>query len=267
MAEKLYFDSIKEHCGPYFVVYSPPIPDWSFATLSLTFPEDVPSAKAAQLMELELERWITRYPVPLMVTSFDASDSVIDPERSKENAHLVGWLNPETNKVESSWKLDDMTVFTGSWCAPSDWCTIYADVPYRTDTQVKANAEKSAQETRKQNRILKVILGFWLSVIPASLALIEFFGPEAIGFAVLVFSLWKAWRAWGKLQGHVKPSPRESEVLEKQRRMDDYFYHCERNPEGFLRLRSENLEKDIRERTLADAAELAELEKQRTSRT
>jgi hypothetical protein len=35
--------------------------------------------------------------------------------------------------------------------------------------------------------------------------------------------------------------------MEKERKMAHYFYHCERNPDGFARLRNENFEDDERD--------------------
>lgn len=57
--------------------------------------------------------------------------------------------------------------------------------------------------------------------------------------------------------GAHKVTPREEEKGEKQRKMDHYFYHCERNPDGFARLKIENFEKDAGERVRAEAAALA----------
>ena len=38
--------------------------------------------------------------------------------------------------------------------------------------------------------------------------------------------------------------------------MEHYFYHCERNPDGFMRLKSENFRDDARERVRQEAEEL-----------
>ncbi|MCC5960053.1 MAG: hypothetical protein JJU08_12015 [Rhodobacteraceae bacterium] len=46
-------------------------------------------------------------------------------------------------------------------------------------------------------------------------------------------------------------------MAEKKRKMEHYFYHCERNPAGFWRLKSENFESDKRERVRKEADELS----------
>jgi hypothetical protein len=61
-----------------------------------------------------------------------------------------------------------------------------------------------------------------------------------------------------KLMGRIKPSKLELEMIEKQRKMEHYYYHCERNPLGFARLRAENFERDLSEKTREEAAKLAE---------
>jgi hypothetical protein len=35
--------------------------------------------------------------------------------------------------------------------------------------------------------------------------------------------------------------------------MKHYFYHCERNPEGFARLKAENFEREAKERIIKEA--------------
>lgn len=57
--------------------------------------------------------------------------------------------------------------------------------------------------------------------------------------------------------GHKKPSPRELEKVERDRKMAHYYYHCERNPAGFARIKVENLEKDIENDFLTKASQLA----------
>ncbi len=51
--------------------------------------------------------------------------------------------------------------------------------------------------------------------------------------------------------------PAEEEKAEKERKMNHYYYHCERNPAGFARLLVENVEKDTSERIRKEAEELA----------
>jgi hypothetical protein len=254
--EKLFFENVKEHRGSYFVEYQPPQSDNAFATLNLVFPGGVEPVQAATLIRLEVDRWLKRYPVPLMASAFDASEDLIRVNDGGD-AHLVGWLLP-TGKVVTSWKLDDLRTYLKTAPPHPDWRTIYADVPFRTSSQVKADADKYVQERRQQNFVLKLILLIWVCVIPATWAIVQYLGPEWLGLVVLIYSLWQIWRTWMKMSGRAKPSQAELEKAEKERKMAHYYYHCERNPIGFERLKAENFEKSISERTRKEAEELAE---------
>jgi len=70
---------------------------------------------------------------------------------------------------------------------------------------------------------------------------------------VLSFSLWKALVKALKLLGKWKESPQALNVQEEERRMRHHHYHCELNPEGFMRLKIENFERKERERIQNEA--------------
>lgn len=256
MAERLYFNEIKEHRGSYFVEYHPPISDAAFATLNLVFSTEIGTGQVAGFMKAELRHWLQRYPVPLMAWAWDNAENMITPEGQGENC-LVGWPIPDTTEVGQSWNIDDLTSFLETAPPHPDWRKIYGDVPFRTDAQVKADADQSLGERRKQVRILKIFFVLWLAIIPAAFATFEFLGPQWLGAIVLIYSLWKAWRAGVKIWGRAKPSRREEEKAEKQRKIDHYYYHCERNPDGFLRLKLENFEKDATERVKNEAEQIS----------
>lgn len=256
MAEKLYFEDIKEHRGSYFVEYHPPVSHSRSATLNLVFHDGVHSASVADLMETELRHWLSRYPVPLMIWAWDSKEDMIRPDGKGGNC-LVGWIEPAAGGVRQSWNIDDLTEFLNTAPPDPDWRVIYVDLAVRTDAEVKADAMRKLLERGKQVRILKIILVLWVVVIPATWAILEFLGPDWLGALVLTYVLWKAWRAGLNIWGLTRPSAREAEKAEKQRKMDHYFYHCERNPDGFARLKIENFEKDTGERLRTEAAALA----------
>lgn len=253
--EQLYFDSIKEDRGKYFVEYQPPVAKNPFANLSLVYPTNFDLHEVGEAMHLEMAYWMRRYPVPVMVCAYDAVENILRPDG--EEGFLVGWFKPGSKEFACSWKLSELPAFLNDASALPDWRTIYTDVPFKTDTQVKASAQNYLNERRKQALAIKIILTIWVAAIPATWAVIQYVGPEWLGLVVMLYSLWQAWRTWQKLMGLSKPPPREQEKAEKERKMAHYFYHCERNPDGFLRLKAENFEKDISERTRKEAAELA----------
>jgi len=259
--EQLYFDAIKEDRGSYFVEYQPPVANNTFATLSVVYPDIFELNQVGECMRTEMIHWLARYPVPVMVSAFDVAENIIRPNGSSDDGFLVGWFVPGTNEIASSWKLNELPAFLNDTTSLPDWRTIYKDVSFRTDTQVKAAAQNKIEQTRKQNLALKIFLMLWLAVIPAAWATSQYFGPDWLARIVYIYALWQAIRAWRKLTGHVKPSRSEKEKAEKERKMAHYYYHCERNLAGFSRLKIENFEKDISEHTRKEAEELAKKER------
>jgi hypothetical protein len=250
--EVLYFKSIKEDRGSYFVEYHPAASN-TFATLSLIYSESHDLASVADTLKTEVARWLARYPVPIMAWAYDAADNTIRPNGDVDDGLIVGWYAPGTTTFTYAWKLEGLPAFLNDTTKPPDWQTIYKDVPFRTDAEVKANANRKMPKRRKGILLLKIVLAIWLAVIPAAWAIIEYLGPEWLAAAVLLYALWKAFRAARNLFWPREPSKSEKEKSEKELKMSHYFYHCELNPEGFNRLKAENFERDARERIRKEA--------------
>lgn len=256
MRETLYFDDIKEDRGSYFIEYKPPVSNNPFATLNLVYPESHDLDSVADDMKAEVTRWLARYPVPVMAWAYDAAENRIRPHGNIDDGLLIGWYTPGTKDPIYAWKTEGLPPLLNDTTNLPDWRTIYNDVPYRTDAEVKANADRESIKTRKQNLTLKFILLVWLAVIPAAWAIIQYLGPEWLAVAVLMYSLWQAFHAARKLFWRVDPSKSEKERAEKELKMRHYFYHCESNPIGFSRLLAENFEREARERIVKEASAL-----------
>jgi hypothetical protein len=247
MTEMPYFDDVKELRAGYFVEYHPASEEMAFATMSLTFVQEADKAAVAEAMLRELTDWIKRYGVPVMVSAWDDKENRLEPQDDGDS-FLVGWRVP-SGEVVHSWRHTDLDIFLKANPSQHDWRAVYRDVPFKTDAQVKENAQAFANERRLQNKYLKAILFGWLAIIPAGIALFQYFGPEWLGLVALMFGLWKAGRAGFRLWRNSKPRPWEEAKAEKQRKMNHYFHHCEQNPEGFARLKAENFEREAAERT------------------
>jgi len=129
---------------------------------------------------------------------------------------------------------------------------IYGDISFRTSTQLKESA-------RKQQRALR--LGWWLLflwgvVVPAGIALVEFISPNWLAVLTFCYSLSRAYIEALKLLGKWPETDSEIAKEEEERLMRHHHYHCERNPEGFLRLKLENFERDNREQIQREASAL-----------
>jgi len=255
--EKLFFNKLKESRGHYYVEYQPPHSNDLFATMSMTYPDAHDPASVAKDMQGEMNEWLTRYLVPIMLSAHDATQSIILLDGVGNDGFLVGWIDPASKSIVTSWDFKELTRIIEASITLPDLKAVYHDIPFRTEAQVKTEGQQWVNQRRNQNRLLKWLLILWLAVFPAAWAIFECAGPQWVGFMVLAYSLWKAIQTWRQLTGRRKPSKSEQEKAEKDRIMAHHHYHCERNPIGFNRLKLENFERESKERTRKEAQELA----------
>ena len=251
----MYFDNIRETRGSFFVEYQPPVADSPFATLYIIFPNEVLGDRLCKIFDEEVQHWMRRYPVPLMVWALDDKEDIIRLPNSDRDC-LFAWHGPESGQIVQSLNHNDFEDVLKATPRHPDWPTIYTDVPFRTGHEVRVAAQDSLLARKRQNALLKIILTLWLAVIPAGYAVFEFLGPVWLGLLGLAFVLWKALQTGLRIWGRAQPSQKEKRVSEKQRKVDHYFHHCERNPDGFMRLKLENFENDTRVRIRAEAIEV-----------
>jgi hypothetical protein len=262
--ELLYFDAIKESRDSYFVEYKPPANNNTFAILNVVFPGVYDLTEVKDVLLVEMKLWLVRYPVPVMISAWNVAENIIRPNGYSDDACLIGWYAPGTSDVAWSWKISEIPAFLNEAKNLPDWRTIYKGVPYKTDTEVKADAQKQFKKTRKQNITLVIIALLWVALIPAVWETIKYFGPHWLEFSVYIYALWQAFRAARKLLWRNKPTQLDDAQAEKERKMAHYFYHCERNPAGFAKVLIENVEKDSSERIRKEAEELAKKQRLNT---
>ena len=147
------------------------------------------------------------------------------------------------------WSLPPEKELPGDPLTPDELLRVYGDVPYKTSAQTRQEAAAHARQNRNG---LAVVIA-WVAVGPAVWAILEWAGPAWLGVLVLLYSLWQALVKALKLLGKWKESPRKLREREEELRMQHHHYHCERNPEGFLRLKFENFEREEREQIQKDA--------------
>jgi hypothetical protein len=249
-SENVFREDIKEHRGDYFVVYKPADATLSFATVALVFPNDTTKIAVVDAMEHELEYWLKRFAVPVMISSFDARDDVIRAGHH-DNAHLMGYVNPQTGKVVKKWGLFRDEEMPEEQAASAYLKQVYKDVPFRWQEEVRTNAERQAQSMR---RALSAITIFVVA-IPLLIEIIKA-SVEWIDHVFAALSIFKGLHEAGKAMGWLKPSRRKQEEDAKKRKMEHYFYHCEKNPEAFTRLKIENFRRESVERTRKEAEEV-----------
>lgn len=118
----------------------------------------------------------------------------------------------------------------------------YKDVRYEHRLPCEAEKLRIRKETRAQARTLKTFIFLGWILVPLLIALFGF-ASVLIGTILFVISLFKI--AWTGLELYGKPEKwlrGYKSKIEKERKMKHYYYHCERNPNGFRSLFLENLE-------------------------
>jgi len=255
--EELEFSSMKEHRGWYFVEYHPLCVDW-LSTLDVVVLGIENEERVAVAMEAEARTWIARYPSPLMVSAFDETGDLISLNNIRGCDHIMAYSDAVSGELRLEWRLVSEAEVQGKLATDEERLMVFADVPHTRTSAASREREfrAFARSVRTSRRLVLVWLIVWLSVIPAGWAILEWAGPRWLGLVVLVYSLFKAAQQFLKLVGVWRPSRREQEADEKRRRMEEYFEECEGNPEGFERLKTENLEREARERTKNEAREL-----------
>lgn len=250
--EKLFFNTLKEDRGWYFIEYKPPITSYRFATLNVVVPNSVGVAQVADAMETELKLWLARYPIPVMVSSFDGKGTLYNLRTVRPSNHLIGFIDKKSQEVCLFWRLLENKEITDDALDTDYLKKIYSSIPYKTQDDLKRESAKHLKELQ----IGWTIVFVWAVIVPAVVAIFEWASPSWVAVLVLIYSLWKAVVKALKMLGKWKKSHREIEKEEEDRRMRHHHYHCEQNPEGFLRLKLENFEREERKNILNEARKL-----------
>jgi hypothetical protein len=248
---KIFRDELIENRGGYYVEYQPADARLQFASLQLTFPNEVPGDSALRiLMEKECDYWLERYAVPLMISSFDATEDLIRFSKGSDYPHLIGYVNQKTSEFVREWRSLRDNEFPTEQMGEEYQSRVYKDVPFRFQHDVR---KQNQDETRKRVRTAAVIVILSASapLLIELITLIDWVGfiASIVGISIGLFKLIKAF-------GWIKPSKFQEAEAAKALKMRHYFYHCERNPEAFMRLKIENFDRESIERTRREAASL-----------
>lgn len=257
--QKVFRDTIKEHRGRYFVVYKPADANSTLALVSVVFPEtDINGAEARSAMEQELKYWLNRFAVPVMVSAFDAKDSVIRFSDGPNESHLMGYVDPHVGKVVQKWGLLKKEEMPSEQNDIGYLERVYQNVPFRLQEKVR---EEVRHEARVRGRVIRLIVFFYAG--GALLIELVALGVNWLGHVLAAISIAAGSYKLGKAMGWLKPSRRDKEKAEKELKMGHYYYHCERNAEAFNRLKCENFERDAVVKTRNEAEAIRKNQKQK----
>lgn len=251
----IIWDTIKESRDGYFVEYVPPRSDMWLATLAVVIVANQTHLAIATILEAEFLQWAKRYPVPLMASACNDTEDLINLSDVRPYNHLCGYYDPSMDNLVMEWRGLGNKEFPEDIKQEDHLKQVYSGLPQRSQQQIKLEVELRAQQMRYAKRMLIFLSFIWFLVVPA---IIEFLGEKYTWFAtLLLFILFgKATLKWLKLAGYLKQSAKEKREAEKQLKMRHYFYHCERNPEGFMKLKSENFDREAKERVLKEMESL-----------
>jgi hypothetical protein len=242
---------VKEIRDWYFVEYSPPINDFKFANLQLVITsENVLDTDVATAMEKELIQWLNRFPVPLMVSAFDNTGSLYSIKAIKGHDFLMGFFD-HNQKVCMYWRLVKDAEIPNVAFNKEYLDNLYAGLDYET------YAELDVKRRQKINAIKRgsFLLFLWLVVVPALIAILEYYS-NLLSLVALIYSIYMAIKTGLELRGKLPKSKRQKAKEEEERLKDHYYYHCQRNPEGFRKLMLENLEQMSKDEIAKEAAAL-----------
>lgn len=231
------YDPIKESRGWYFVEYHPPKSDSKYAALNLVIMENTSQDKIASAMETELKIFLNRYPIPILAFSFDKKGDSYNLGEARSSNHLIGFLS-EDNQIQLHWQSINYEEIPDVALDQEYVNRIYSDLPYKT----YADLDTEQKKKRKQLKSGWIIFFLWLVIIPAIIAILEYYS-NLLSLIALIYSIYQAVKKGLELTGKWPKSKKAKEREKEERLKEHYYYHCKMNPEGFRRLMVENLDK------------------------
>jgi len=182
--------------------------------------------------------------VPVMVSAFDDKESLIYLDSIKPTSHLLAFRREKLDPPVFSWREIKDAELPDDALDTNKLIKIYHDIDFRTWT----SKDRNLVEKKQRQMVLTawLILFVWLVVIPVTVIIL---GETSVWMArmVLIYSFWKVFVQVMKLTGKWKKSKREEEKEREEAEKDHHHYHCKKNPEGFMRLKLENFEKETQE--------------------
>jgi hypothetical protein len=246
--EDVYRYDIKERRASYYVTYQPADSRYPFALLNLVYPEAPPDRERIKgHMTKEITEWLTRFPVPVMASAFDASGDCLEVLDDSSDSSLMGYMDSKTSKVVCRWGTLGDGELPIEQSKPQYLSMAYEGIPYRFKSLFRKQADEKAIQLRNGMRLFRIASIFWVG-IPLSVEIISL-GVNWIGYALWSLSVSIGLFKFARVLGWIKPSKRQLAKDEEAQQMRHYYYHCERNPNAFERLRNENFEREAIEDT------------------
>lgn len=231
------YDDIEEKRNGYYVVYSPVFTGQEFAILKLNIYDPKLSNDIKNISESELKYWALKYPTPIMLMISNKTD---DQWRTKDligHNFLLG--HPSCGRVVLHWDEYPESEKPKIDLSKESLAKIYSGLNFSTYEDVVAKQKIEL----KGRKLLLIILTLWACAIPALIAFLGWSNP-VVSFLALSYSWYIAFQKGMALWGRKKKSAKELAKEKEQLAKNHHHYHCQINPEAFIRLRNENFKKE-----------------------
>jgi hypothetical protein len=231
------YEKIEEKRNGFYVEYNPVFTGQEFAILSVNIYDSKLSGNIKNIAESELEYWALKYPVPIMLMIDNKTDEEWRTKDKIGHNFLLGY--PKLGKVILHWDAYPKAQEPNIDLSKESLAKIYSGLNYSTYEEVVAKQKIEV----KGRKLLLLILTLWACVIPALIAFLGWSNP-IVSLIALAYSWYVAFNKGMKLWGRKKKSDKELAKEKEQLAKDHHHYHCQLNPDAFIRLKNENFKKE-----------------------
>ncbi|PKG79874.1 hypothetical protein CXF80_17035 [Shewanella sp. Actino-trap-3] len=231
------YEKIEEKRNGFYVEYNPVFTGQEFAILSVNIYDTKLSGNIKNIAESELEYWALKYPAPIMLMIDNKTDEEWRTKDKIGHSFLLGY--PKLGKVILHWDEYPKAEEPDIDLSKESLAKIYSGLNYSTYEEVVAKQKIEV----KGRKLLLLVLTLWACVIPALIAFLGWSNP-IVSLIALAYSWYVAFNKGRKLWGRKKKSDKDLAKEKEQLAKDHHHYHCQLNPDAFLRLKNENFKKE-----------------------
>ncbi|MFB9867080.1 hypothetical protein [Vreelandella sulfidaeris] len=231
------YDDVEEKREGYYVSYSPVFTDQEFAIVKVYIYDSNLSSKIKNIAESELKYWALKYPTPIMLMIDNKTDEEWRTKDKLGHNFLLG--HPKFEKIILHWDKYPESEVPDIDLSKDTLAEIYSGLNFSTYEEIVAKQKTEA----KGRKLLLLILTLWVCVIPALIAFLGWSNP-IVSLLALAYSWYVAFSKGLELWGHKKKSEKELAKDKEELAKNHHHYHCQLNPEAFLRLKNENFKKE-----------------------
>jgi len=249
----IVWEPILKGWSGYYVEYCPARTDNPQAFMNVVFTSPMPIGKVAEILEKEFVEWSRMYSVPLFAAALDEKEDTIRLSSIRSGDYIHGYYDPVADKLALHWEATGEPI-PEHLTQPDHLKAVYSALAIKTTGE---QCQKEVDAYVMQMRALKKFLYTWSFIRLFIWPPIKKFVYEVslIGTFARLRAYGKSVREWQMLTGQIKPSQKEIEESERKRIEAHWLHHCRKNPDGFVRIRTENFEQEAKERVRKEAAD------------